>query len=118
MIVVATVVVTVAVVDTLGVIVTVEATVIGFGIDVAVAAEVAVFTGIDMKELQKDVAGALIWLRILMMTVTGLHTSTLLTSRAFSWAVGTPRAGPVKARTRNKGLRGRIMSLQALSRKE
>ena len=103
-------------------IVTVDVTVIGFGVDVTVCriscvlplflprgknsltvAEVTVFSVIDMKELQKDVAGAWIWLRILIITVTGLHTSTLLISRSFSWA-GAPRAGLLKAKTREKGV--------------
>ena len=64
-------------------------------------AEVTVFNGIDMKELQKDVAGAWIWLRILIITVTGLQTSTLLIARSFSWA-GAPRAGLLKAKIRGK----------------
>ena len=64
-------------------------------------AEVTVFSGIDMNELQKDVAGAWIWLRMLTMIVTGLHTSTLLISRPFSRA-GAPRAGLLKAKTRGK----------------
>lgn len=37
-----------------------------------------------MKELQKDVAGALYWLSTLMMTVTALHSSTFLILRSFS----------------------------------
>ena len=64
-------------------------------------AEVIVFSGMDIKELQKDVAGAWIWLRILIMTVTGLHTSTLLISRSLSWA-GAPRDGLLKAKIREK----------------
>ncbi len=35
-----------------------------------------------MKELQKDVAEALYWLRTLIMTVTALHSSTSLISRS------------------------------------
>jgi hypothetical protein len=43
--------------------------------------EVAVLTGIERNELQNEVAGALYWLRILMMAVTALHSSRLLMSR-------------------------------------
>ena len=73
-------------------------------------AEVTVFSGIDMKELQKDVAGAWSWLRILIITVTGLHTSTLLIARSFSWA-GAPRANLLKAKSRGKEVNTRMAKI-------
>ena len=61
-----------------------------------------------MNELQKEVAEALYWLRILIMTVTALHSSTPLILRSFSGA-GAPRADPLRARTRERVVSGRMM---------
>ena len=45
--------------------------------------EVTVLIGIELNELQNEVAEALYWLRMPMMTVTALHSSTLPISRSF-----------------------------------
>ena len=49
-----------------------------------------------MNELQKEVAEALYWLRMLTMTVTALHSFTLLISRSFP-RCGVPSAEPLGA---------------------
>lgn len=58
--------------------------------------EVTVF---ERKELQKDVAEALYWLRTLMMTVTALHSSRFLALRSFSVA-GALMTNPLIAKTK------------------
>lgn len=63
-----------------------------------------------MKELQKEVAEALYWLRILIMTVTALHSSTSLILRSFSGA-GALRADPLRARTKQRVVNGRMMRM-------
>lgn len=105
------VVVVVAVTETFGVTVMVDVTVEGFGVDVVVVAEVTVFTGTEMKELQNDVAEALYWLRTLIMTVTALHSSTFLILRSFSGA-GALNAEPLNAKRRLRAVKGRMIGME------
>ena len=64
--------------------------------------EVTVLIGIEMNELQKEVAEASYWLRMLMMTVTALHSFTLLISRSFP-GIGALRADPPSASQERMG---------------
>lgn len=59
--------------------------------------EVTVFTGIEMNELQNEVAEALCWLRLLMMAVTELHWFGLLLTSSFS-SFGALSTEPHRAR--------------------
>ena len=74
-------------------------------------AEVTVFTGTEMKELQNDVAEALYWLRTLIMTVTALHSSTFLILRSFSGA-GALNAEPLNAKRRLRAVKGRMIGME------
>lgn len=67
--------------------------------------EVTVF---DMKELQKDDAEALYWLRTLIMTVTALQSSRFLTMRSFSGA-GALRTDPLIAKMTERLRNGRMI---------
>lgn len=69
--------------------------------------EVTVF---DMKELQKDVAEALYWLRTLIMTVTALHSSKFLTVRPFSGA-GALRTNLLIAKMKERLRNGRMIMI-------
>ena len=58
--------------------------------------EVTVLIGIETNELQKDIAGALCLLIMLMMTETEVHVLALLTLSSFS-GLGAPRTKPQNA---------------------
>ena len=62
--------------------------------------EVTVLTGIEMNELQKEVAGALYWLRMLIMAVTEARPFALLALSSFS-GLGAHRADPHKVKREN-----------------
>lgn len=65
--------VVVAVTEMIGVRATVCVIVEGFGSNVVVVTQVVVLTGIEMNELQNEMAEDLYWLRTLTIDVTSLH---------------------------------------------
>ena len=70
-----------------------------------------------MKELQKEVAEALYWLRILIMTVMALHSSTFLTFRSFSGA-GALSVEPLRAKRKDRVMKGLMVRMEDSEREQ